>query len=271
MKNIFKVFLVVFLFLLCSCGPQFKFKSFAPTPERGDIIGGYIIKPSGDGPFPGVIILHGCSGVKDNDYQWANRLSEWGYAALILDSYSSRGISNNCGESKSKGYFYKAKISALERALDAHAAKSAFGELPYVDRNKIGVMGYSQGGRTVFEAIKHNFVAYTLPEDSRDPFKAAVALYPMCMFTAETNVDLLILAGDEDDWAPGSLCKEDPPEPFDANTEVVVKVYPGATHSFDMDKPDRTYRGYKLRYSPSAMADAVPRVKAFFDKHLKAE
>jgi dienelactone hydrolase len=255
----FRLLSILVIVLLSGCSGSIKIKSFAPTPERGQIISGTITKPDGEGPFPGVVILHGCAGVKDIDYQWAHRLKEWGYASLVLDSHSPRGISNNC---------MNRKVTILERALDAHAAKVQFGKLPFVDRNRIGVIGFSEGGGTILEAVNYNLVEYTLPDGSRDPFKAAVALYPYCRNIVDANTNLLILIGDKDDWTPSSLCEMNLPRPHDKVSEILLKIYPGAVHSFDSHKPDRAFLGHSLGYSSSAMSDAVPRVKAFFDKHL---
>jgi len=93
------IFLVV-VGLLGVCGSPFSVKSFAPTPDHGVAISGVISKPEGDGPFPAVIILHGCSGVTDLDFQWAQCFKEWGYASLVLDSHSPRNILLNCKHRK---------------------------------------------------------------------------------------------------------------------------------------------------------------------------
>jgi dienelactone hydrolase len=258
-KNGFGWILLLTIIFLSGCGNNIRIKSFAPTPERGENISGVITKPDGEGPFPAVVILHGCSGVNDHDYQWARRFKSWGYASLILDSHNPRGISNNCG---------KRRVTPLERALDAHAAKTQFGEMPFVDRDRIGVIGFSEGGGTVLEAINFNLVEFTLPPGSNDPFKAAVAFYPYCRYRADSNTNLLILIGGKDDWTPASVCEENLPIAHFPDNEIILKVYPNAVHSFDYDKPYRNYMGHALGYSSSAMTDAVPRVKAFFDKSL---
>jgi dienelactone hydrolase len=56
-----------------------------------------LLTPQGAGPFPAVIVMHPCNGVNDNTRRWAGRLVGWGYAALIVDSFRSRGLSNVCG------------------------------------------------------------------------------------------------------------------------------------------------------------------------------
>jgi hypothetical protein len=48
--------------------------------------------PRGNGPFPAIVVLHGCDGVQEQEQAWAWRLNDWGYAALIVDSFAPRGI-----------------------------------------------------------------------------------------------------------------------------------------------------------------------------------
>src|SRR5580658_8394679 len=57
-----------------------------------------LVTPDGPGPFPVVILLHGCSGVRPIQLQWADRLRSWGYAALILDSFTAHGVADVCAE-----------------------------------------------------------------------------------------------------------------------------------------------------------------------------
>lgn len=255
-------FFIVLSFLLSACASQsFKIKSYAPSPERGVTLSGTIIKPEGNGPFPGVVFLHGCSGIVGNEYEWASRLKKWGYATYILNSFGGRGVSDVC---KSR------KVSFLERALDAHAAKVQFGNLPFIDEDRVGVMGYSHGAGTILQAVDSSLAVYTLPEEAREPFKAAVALYPYCRFPVKTNTHTLILIGEKDDWTPASLCEMNKPKPTSADIDVVLKIYPGTYHKFD-DSSKMTpkfHLGHYLSYSSSAMKDAVPRVKDFFDRNL---
>src|SRR5215475_14493176 len=42
--------------------------------------------PSGSGPYPTVVVMHGCGGVGPNVPAWAMWLRSEGYAALVLDS-----------------------------------------------------------------------------------------------------------------------------------------------------------------------------------------
>ena len=52
--------------------------------------------PPGTGPFPAVLVMHGCAGVRDHHRGWARRLTEWGYAAALLDSFRPRNVNATC-------------------------------------------------------------------------------------------------------------------------------------------------------------------------------
>jgi fermentation-respiration switch protein FrsA (DUF1100 family) len=49
------------------------------------------------GPYPAVIVLHGCSGVSSHSVKIADRLGSWEYVALTVDSLGPRGMTGQCG------------------------------------------------------------------------------------------------------------------------------------------------------------------------------
>lgn len=99
--------------------------------------------PPGEGPFPGVVLVHG-SGDSDRSNPWtsawAAALVERGVAVLHPDK---RG----CGESG--GDWRSATLSDL--AGDAAAAVDALRAQAGVDPRRVGVFGFSQGGQVVAE------------------------------------------------------------------------------------------------------------------------
>jgi len=48
--------------------------------------------PMGAGPFPALVVLHGCNGVGRHERLWAQQLTAWGYVAIVVDSLRPRGI-----------------------------------------------------------------------------------------------------------------------------------------------------------------------------------
>ena len=221
---------------------------------------GRLKKPEGDGPFPAVVLLHGCGGMQSRrDNRWAERLSAWGYVTLEVDSFRPRGISSVCT------YTGSAAIDIVEKRLrDAYDAKRYLSGLPFVDKDRIAVMGWSHGGQITLLTAFYNL---------ERPFQAAVAFYPYCRrYLSGLNAPLLVLIGDADDWTPARLCVEMMPREK-TSPEVMLKVYPGAFHGFDFPGANHDVQGstgmHHLEYNKDAEADAVIRVRDFFGKHLQ--
>ncbi len=63
--------------------------------------------------------------------------------------------------------------------MDAHSAKLYLAGLPFVDSDKIAVIGWSFGGISTLTAIGNDYVKF-LPYEKKDPFKAAISFYPYC-------------------------------------------------------------------------------------------
>jgi dienelactone hydrolase len=161
------------------------------------------------------VLLHGCSGSHSREDIWAGRLKKWGYVALQVDSLGPRGKSNICG----KPY----AVPPWMRAQDAYDAKSYLATLPFVDGNRIAVMGWSHGGNSTLETAKRGLI-------EEKPFSATIAFYPYCGHYKWSyfNAPLLILVGEKDDWTPAYLCTSALPAEGTTTHELTLKVYPGA-------------------------------------------
>ena len=252
---------IVFTLLALMCTPAgadetVTFKSLSNNTDGASLtLTGHLTKPKGEGPFPAVVLLHGCSGLNRFYHVWAERHAIWGYVTLRVDSFGPRGATS-CWD-------FDDRLDLLKkRVKDAYAAKSFLSGFPFVNRNRIGVMGWSQGGWTVLAALNAG-------ETEPSPFQAAVAFYPLCAEPLTTlNAPLLILTGERDDWCPARLCSSKMPVEKTAH-EIILKIYPGAYHCFDWEGVDLEFVGHRLLYHPSASVDAQVRVKEFLAKHLQ--
>jgi len=226
----------------------------------GPRLTGRLRKPQGRGPFPAVVLLHGCGGVSPKrDHRWSERLVGWGYATLQVDSLGPRGISSVCT------YSGRESLDIIQKRIrDAYDAKRYLEGLSFVDPARIAVMGWSHGAGIALQVLYHGKEA---------PFSAAAAFYPPCRSPLTgLNAPLLIMAGEADDWTPASRCVSAMPKGQGA-TEVLLKVYPGAHHGFDTPGANFDVRGstgmHHVQYRPDAEADSIGRVKAFFERHFK--
>ncbi|MGJ4998581.1 dienelactone hydrolase family protein [Bradyrhizobium sp. HKCCYLS3077] len=232
--------------------------------ERGEMvgtsaqaIGGYLSKPSGDGPFAAIVYLHGCGGLSEPTRQrFARMLTGWGYVALAVDSFGARGLAHACTR------------PAPDRQADAWGAIAYLASLPFVDRTRIGVVGSSQGGIAAMRlASTHDVKIYDVPESLT--FKVAVAYYPRCGSASKwLAVPTLILIGDKDDWTPAQDCQQWMSLRPDKGAPVKLEVYPGAYHAFDTPRPGRSYFGHWLQYDPDATARSTAEMHDFLAAHL---
>jgi len=215
---------------------------------------GKLTKPQGNGPFPAVALLHGCGGIRAYQDVWAGKLTSWGYVAFLVDSFAPRGLSSICED----GSLLSSMVP--KRAQDAYDAKSYLAGLPFVDQNRIGVMGWSHGGMTILSVVD---------QKRDDSFRSTIAFYPYCnRMLFDFNAPLLILIGEKDDWTPANLCSMRM-RSGQTGHEVILKIYPDSHHGFDGEELDTSVAGHRLLYNQVAAADAIIQVKAFLAKHLK--
>ena len=239
--------------------------------KPGHPLTGRLSRPTGAGPHPAVVILHGCAGPEPYTGAWAKALAGWGYVALEMDSFGPRGVKEIC-----TGFD---RMDTGQLVYDLYGALAFLGDLTFIDPDRIGIMGWGFGGRQVLSAV--NIVGVQSLFNER--FRAAVVIYPRCMrFVGPFVAPVLILAGGRDDWTPAALCEAMVKAARRGPHPLVLKVYPGAHHGFDNPKfPKPQYlldvenrsktpaRGATVGYDRAAHEDALARVKTFLAMHLK--
>ena len=146
--------LPIILALLCLSCASYQSVSFKSAPVADDslVIEGNLYKPEGNGPFPAVVVLHGCAGIDYHFRAWAEQLVEWGYVALIVDSFSPRGVNRVCGQSY--------RVPDIERAGDAYGAAIYLKQLPYVDSEKYRLIGLLTRWMDWIESGSEEFSVY---------------------------------------------------------------------------------------------------------------
>jgi dienelactone hydrolase len=203
--------------------------------------------------------LHGCDGVGRHYRIWAAQLRDWGYAALLVDSFRPRGVSTVCNHGMI--------VPPLDQAQDAFAAASYLRRLPNIRADRIAVIGFSHGGWAVLKAVLDG----TVRQDNATPFVAAVAFYPGCQRPESAlATDTLILIGDADDWTPVQACRRWFDEAQRAGHSLEMIVYPGALHGFDAPHVPSWYAGHYVGRDPQAASDALSATQKFLARHLQS-
>src|SRR6202795_1487599 len=246
-----------------------------------------VMKPGGGGPFPAVVMLHDCSGLGPRSSRaparWGKLLQDKGYVVLIPDSFSTRGHGDGVCTDPSPG---RREVSPDRRVRDVYEALAYARSLAFVDGTRVGVLGGSHGGSTTLATMVD-------PEGARSGhgFSAAIALYPGCnarygdwrpggLGVYKPLAPLLILVGEKDDWTPAEPCRQLADRSRAAGYPVAVKIYPGAHHSFDNDRPVRYVetrvngnapggRGATTGGNLEAWADSIREGEGFFASPLQ--
>ncbi len=142
-----------------------------PDP-RDSAVTGYLFTPAGAGPFPAVVIMHGCDGLgwlRPARSSWtlfksdAQRYVAHGYVALVLDSFEPRRIAQACGAPMT--------VSPTRRAWDALSAARYLGTRADIDLRHLVLQGDSHGGLRVLWTLRQG-------ASSPSPFAAGIAFYP---------------------------------------------------------------------------------------------
>lgn len=244
---------------------------------------GYLFKPSGDAPHPALVLLHGCGGLfqhgsfMSRDFAWAAQMTQQGYVILMVDSFGPRQQGNTC----SPQTFNEAVV--LSRPKDAYGALAYLQAQPFVRADRVGLMGWSQGGSTVLRSIGVPSLGRpaSLP---RGDFRAAVAFYPGCQSLGKlaqagwtSRIPLMVLMGGADVWDPPQQCQGFLNPAMSRGAPIDIHVYPGAYHDWDFPaEPIRQVPQFKTKdgvvpitgTDPAARADALQRVPAFFARYL---
>ena len=221
------------------------------------LIDGYLAVPSvevsGDGPWPGVVVVHDVLGFNDDVKQIAGRFASAGYVAIVPNMYS-RGGALRCV----RGVF-KALSSGHGPAFDdiEAARKLIAGRGDCTGR--IGVVGFCMGGGFALLAAPRGFQASA-------PY---YGLVPKDLALIEGACPVVASFGAKDPSLKGAAGRlEEALTRLDVPPEV--KEYPEAGHSFANRLPAAALaRVLGFGYHHESSEDAWRRVLAFFRQHLQ--
>lgn len=230
--------------------------SSADAPRE---IFGLLGKPEGPGPFPAVVLLHTCGGVKPHvSEDWPAYLKSLGYVTLTVDSFGSRGL-GPCGNSLHPSELGPKTSAYREITRDAYGALDYLATKPYVSKDRIAVIGFSLGANAINSYLIHN------PRDSAENFKAAVGVYGRChdLWRYQPGPTALMeLAGEFDERHIEACRSVRPP--------IEVHVLPGAYHSWDDPIASGKINSYgdRSQYDRIATEKSRELVRSFLGRHL---
>lgn len=181
-----------------------------------------LYKPSGNGPFPFVVFMHGCGGI-GHTTKWTDdlaiKLNASGIGLLSLDSFSTRGVSLVCGVAG--GHWMR------RRADDAYSALDYLVSNGLADRGNAYLMGHSNGGSTTLVAAEDRYL------ERKNRFAAFIPLEPTCrtMNPKHFYGPVFMVLAELDEWTDNKRCfgfqkVRNPKQPFQ------ITVIKGTHHGY---------------------------------------
>lgn len=196
-----------------------------------------IATPLRAGPFGAVLLVPGCAGPGEHTARAAQELTHSGFAVSTLDWPSGACRANDAA----------AGVPAIERALLRLAA------VPGVDRARLHLVGWAEGGASVLAAM------------ARTGVRSAAAFYPSCAGLREWRPTgpVLLMLGENDTIAPPETCLDAVGRTPDSDKVLAIR-YGGAAHGFDDVGPGWAF----WRSSAASAHNKAVRDAAFSDLRI---
>jgi carboxymethylenebutenolidase len=218
--------------------------------SNGSTAPGYLAKPEGNGPFPGVVVIQEWWGLEEHIKDVARRFAAEGFVAIAPDLYHGHVATEPDDARK------HAMAMQLDVAMrDIQGAINHLKSMPEVAPKKVGVVGFCMGGSLTLRAATRS-----VDVGAAAPFYAG-GLDGLYADIPNIQAPVFAAFGADDGGIP--LEKVDKLRDLlkEHGKQAEVKVYEGAPHSFFNDTRDS--------YRPEASKDAFGKVLALFRSELR--
>lgn len=217
---------------------------------RAERLGAYLALPEGEpgNEHPGVVVVHEIFGLNENIRRVADRLAAEGYAALAVDLFAGRRrvvsavrfinglLTNSLGH---------------EGIRDLKASLGYLADLPQVDEERLGAVGFSLGGSFV--------TAWACTDDRLGAVASFYGMNPRPLEAVQSSCPLVGSYPEKDFTA--SQAQKLQRELENCGIPHDIKIYTGARHSFFDENRHRVY-------DSAASEDSWRRTLEFFGRHI---
>ena len=242
--------------------------SLVAVRSGGDEIEAYLARPQGNGPRPGIIVIHEAFGPVEHIFDVTRRFAAAGYDAIAPNLYSREGAPdpNDMGS-------VMPKMLSLPDAHVVADLEASAATLRGLDSSNgaVGCIGFCSGGRqTLLFACSSGavdaavdcwggFIDRGTPDAATTPARPT----PVLDLIGGLGCPLLAIGGEEDqNPAPAVLADLLARANAAGKDDVTVHVYGGAGHAFFAD--------YRPSYRAEQAFQLWDEVGEFFGRHLGA-
>jgi carboxymethylenebutenolidase len=252
-----------------------------PSADGKTMLTGFVYTPKDKraGRAPAVVMMHGRTGpysinvkgsgpynastLSKRHKMWGESWAALGYVAVLVDSFAPRGF---------PGGFAQGTINERPDAVNEVTVRpfDAYGALAYlrsrsdVALDRIGLQGWSNGGSAALAAM-----AVDAPGLVNPGFRTALVFYAGCDLRGHFDAQgyrpyatVLAFHGTADEETSPQRCRRLVERSRSLGGDISLKLYPGASHSFD--DPGRQ----QDPANRAATTDAKASSKALFERLL---
>lgn len=216
---------------------------------NGSKVPGFMARPVGEGPFPGVVVIQEWWGLGTHIKDVVSRLARVGYAAVAPDLYRGR-VAAEPDEARKLAM----ELDHPKALVDIQGAVNYLNAQAFVQPKKIGVIGFCMGGG----------LALMMASEGHDVGAVVVFYGGRGVWPEESvrkiHVPILGIFGEKDEGFPAEVLRQNETAARAMGKTIEIVRYPDAPHAFFNDE--------RASYRPEAAADAWNRTLAWYRKYL---
>jgi carboxymethylenebutenolidase len=225
--------------------------SMIEFPGDGATLMGYLARPTGDGPFPVILVCHENRGLTPHIQDVARRLAKAGYVGLAVDLLSRQGGTAAVTDPNDVSGLL-GQLPEGQPVQDFQSGLRYLQTQPFADASKAGMVGFCYGGGVTWR------VATKTPE-----LKAAVPFYgpaPQVADVPGIQAAVLAIYAEQDSRINAGIPEIE--AAMQQNNKIFEKeIYPGVNHAFHNDTG--------ARYNQAQATAAWSRTLAWFEQYVK--
>lgn len=237
------------------------------TGHGGDEINAYVARPRGEGPFPGVVVVHHMPGWDEATIEITNRFAAHGYIGICPNLHYREGGDDTAPDDAAAASRAAGGVPDDRFLGDCQGAIDYLRSLSECNK-KVGIIGYCSGGRQAFltacsldiDAAVDCYGGFVVGEPPAE--YGLTNVKPLIGLTEKIRCPLLGLFGNDDRFPS--------PEQVDELEAKLKEV--GANYEFHRyDNAGHGFFGWESNmYRPEAANEGWERIWDFFGRYLKA-
>jgi len=238
--------------LLCFVAlPAFSTEGKSVSYNSGDeTVNGMLFTPSGNGPFPAIVVIHEWWGLNDWVKEQASKLADQGYVTLAVDLYRGKVATTS-----DEAHEVMRGLPQDRADRDLLAAADYLRSLQNVDPKRVGSIGWCMGG------------GYSLDLALADPRLAATVINYGHLATSvdsmkKIHASILGIFGGQDRGIPVDDVGNFEKQMKQLGKPIEVVIFPDAGHGFENPNNKTSYRA-------DDAAEAWKKTVAFLQRTLQ--